>query len=137
MIAHFTASERCALNISRSALWVWWIPLVWIVSSPWVGFTGKPQWHRVHLVPLGDPSDKPRDVLANVLLFVPFGYSAAGRRSARSGFLFAIGAAAAVSLTAEASQLFSTQRYPSATDVSAAMVGAAIGAAFRKLIGLP
>ena len=118
------------------ALWVWWIPLVWAISSPWVGFTRHPQWHRVHFVPLTDPADKLRDVAANVLLFVPFGYSAARRRDAKSGFLFAIGAAAAVSLTAEASQLFSTKRYPSATDLSAAVVGAAIGAAWRKLVGL-
>jgi VanZ family protein len=118
-------------------LWVWWIPLVWAISSPWVGFTRHAQWHRVHLVPLTDPADKLRDVAANVLLFVPFGYSAAGRRNATSAFLFAIGAAAAVSLTAEASQLFSTKRYPSATDFSAAIVGSAVGVAFRKLVGLP
>jgi len=117
-------------------LWVWWIPVVWAISTPWVGFTTTPQWHRVHLVPLSDPADKPRDVIANVLLFVPFGYSAAGRRGTRSGFLFALGAAAAVSISAEASQLFSTQRYPSATDVAAAVVGSAIGAAFRKIVGL-
>jgi glycopeptide antibiotics resistance protein len=117
-------------------LWVWWIPVVWAISTPWVGFTSTPQWHRVHLVPLSDPADKARDVIANVLLFVPFGYSAAGRRGSPSGFLFALGAAAAVSLSAEASQLFSTQRYPSATDVAAAVVGSAMGAAFRKVIGL-
>lgn len=109
---------------------------MWAISSPWVGFTPHAQWHRVHFVPLADPADKFRDVAANVLLFVPFGYSAAGRRKAKSGFLFAIGAAAAVSMTAEASQLFSTKRYPSATDVSAAVVGSAIGAAWRKLVGL-
>ena len=115
---------------------MWWIPVVWVISSPWVGFTTQPQWHRVHFVPLTDPADKPRDVVANVLLFVPFGYSAAGRRAKGSGFLFALGAAAAVSLSAEASQLFSTERYPSATDVAAAIVGSALGAGVRKLVGL-
>ena len=90
----------------------------------------------MHFVPLTDPADKLRDVAANVLLFVPFGYSAAGRRNAKSGLLVAIGAAAAVSLTAEASQLFSTKRYPSATDLSAAIVGSTIGAAWRKLVAL-
>ena len=117
-------------------MWVWWIAVVWLISSPWVGFTGHPQWHRVHPVPFSDPADKVRDIAANMLLFVPFGYSAAGRRGSASGFLFAIGAAAAVSLSAEASQLFSTARYPSATDVCAALVGAAIGAAVRKLVAL-
>ena len=117
-------------------LWVWWIPVVWAISSPWVGFTRTPQWHRVHLVPLADPADNVGDVAANVLLFVPFGYSAAGRRHSRSGVLFALGAATLVSLSAEASQLFSTERYPSATDVAAAVVGSALGAGWRKLVGL-
>ena len=117
-------------------MWIWWIPLVWVVSSPWVGFTREPQWKRVHLIPFTDPADRIRDVAANVLLFIPFGYSAAGRRGVRSGFFFALGAAALVSVSAEASQLFSTKRYPSATDVSAAIAGSAIGAGWRKLIGL-
>lgn len=124
-----------ALRIPHSALWIWWIPLVWIISFPWAGFTPEPQWTRVHLIPFADPADRVRDLAANVLLFVPFGYSAAGRRTSRSGVAFALAAAAVVSLTAEASQLFSTQRYPSATDVSAAVAGSAIGAAWRKLIG--
>ena len=129
-------TSHSAFSIQNSALWVWWIPVVWAVSTPWLGFTTQPQWHRVHLVPFTDPADKARDIAANILLFVPFGYSAAGRRATRSGLLFALGAAAAVSISAEASQLFSTQRYPSATDVTAAVVGSAIGAAFRKLVEL-
>ena len=117
-------------------LWLYWIPLVWIISSPWVGFTPEPQWERVHLVPFSDPADKATDVIGNILLFVPFGYSAAGRRGAKRGILVAAAAAAAVSLFAEGSQLFSTERYPSATDVFAAIIGSSFGAAWRKLIGL-
>lgn len=124
------------MRIGRFSLWIWWIPLVWVISSPWVGFTREPQWNRVHLIPFADPADRIRDIAANVLLFVPFGYSAAGRRGARSGFVFALVAAAAVSVSAEASQLFSTARYPSATDVSAAIAGSAIGAGWRKRVGL-
>jgi glycopeptide antibiotics resistance protein len=116
-------------------LWVWWIPLVCAISAPWVGFTRQPQWGRVHLIPFTDPADDVKDLLANVLLFVPFGYSAAGRRGRGSGFAFAVAAAAAVSILAESTQLFSTQRYPSATDVSAAVAGSAIGAGWRKVIG--
>ena len=107
---------------------------MWAISTPWVGFTREPQWHRVHLVPFTDPADKPRDVFANVLLFVPFGYSAAGRRASPSGVVFALGAALLVSVSAEATQLFSTKRYPSATDVAAAVVGSAIGAVGRRFV---
>jgi glycopeptide antibiotics resistance protein len=119
-----------------SPLWWYWIPLVWIISSPWVGFTREPQWKRVHLVPFSDPADSVTDVVGNVLLFVPFGYSAARRPGAIRSIAFAATAAAAVSVAAEASQLFSTERYPSATDVLMAVTGAALGAGWRKLIGL-
>ena len=122
--------------MARVPLWGLWIPLVWIVSAPWVGFTREPQWQRVHPVPFSDPADKLTDVIGNVLLFVPFGYSAARRPGALRGIAFAAVAAAGVSIVAEASQLFSTERHPSATDVVMAMTGAAFGGAWRKLIGL-
>lgn len=105
-------------------LWAWWIPLVWAISLPWAGLTRHPQWSRVHLVPFTDPADRPRDMLANIALFVPFGYSLARQRR----WPVVLIAAAGVSLTAEATQLFGTVRYPSATDVTAAVIGAAAGA---------
>ena len=43
-------------------------------------------------------------------------------------------AAIAVSLIAETTQLFSTRRYPSATDVWAAWTGTPIGAAWRGIV---
>jgi len=98
------------------------------VSLPWIGFTPEPQWRRVHLVPLTDPADKFRDVAANILLFLPFGYLVARRRPAASALGTACGFAAVLSVSAEATQLFSTERYPSATDVSAAIVGSLAGA---------
>jgi glycopeptide antibiotics resistance protein len=68
-------------------------------------------------------------MVLNVTLFVPFGYSLARRR----GRVFVVLAAAGVSAGAEATQLFSTLRYPSATDLTAAVIGAAIGAAWRRV----
>jgi len=112
-------------------LWCWWILLVWFVSFPWFGFTRIPQWTRVHAVPFGDPADKLRDVGANILLFIPFGYSIAGRRGVIAALAVGAATAAAVSVSAEATQLFSTRRYPSATDVASAVAGAIVGAALR------
>ena len=109
-------------------LWFLWIPLVWFISFPWFGFTFQPQWNRVNLIPLADPSDRPRDVVANLLLFVPFGFSAARRRTPAQALARAAGLAAVVSISAEAMQLFSTTRYPSATDVAAAILGSLAGA---------
>jgi glycopeptide antibiotics resistance protein len=112
-------------------VWCWWILVVLFVSFPWFGFTRVPQWKRVHTVPFGDPADKLRDVGANVLLFVPFGYSIAGRKGALAALALSVATAALVSGAAEATQLFSTRRYPSATDIASGVLGAAGGAALR------
>lgn len=109
-------------------LWLLWIPFVWFISFPWIGFTLDPQWDRVHLIPFTDEGDKPRDIIANFLLFVPFGYSVARRRTPARALARAAGLAAVVSISAEAMQLFSTERYPSATDVSVALLGSVVGA---------
>ena len=104
-------------------LWVWWIPVVWVVSVP-LGFTPTPQWDRVHLMPFSDPADKVTDLAANLLLFVPFGYSFVRRPRALVWLPLAAGVVSAI---AEISQLFSTVRYPSGTDVVYAIAGALAG----------
>ncbi|HJR58189.1 MAG TPA: VanZ family protein [Vicinamibacterales bacterium] len=109
-------------------LWLVWFVLVWVVSFSWVGFTPAPQWGRVHWVPFSDPADKFRDVFANILLFFPFGFLVARRRPGARGLMTIIALALAISVSAEAMQLFSTVRHPSATDVTAAVWGAVAGA---------
>ena len=117
-------------GLRRAPFWCWWIGVVWIVSFPWVGRATTPQWHRVHWIPFGDPADKLSDVVANVILFVPFGYSLADRGRKASIVRICL-LAAAVSIGGEALQLYSTTRYPSATDVTCAVLGAVAGRAFR------
>jgi glycopeptide antibiotics resistance protein len=115
-------------GLRRVPLWVWWIALTWLISLPWRGFTLEPQWSRVHWIPFTDPADRPRDFVLNVLFFVPFGYSFGRTRRWHAVALIA----ALVSLSAEATQLFGTVRYPSATDVTAAVIGAVLGALFAR-----
>jgi glycopeptide antibiotics resistance protein len=112
-------------------LWLWWIAVVLAISFPWSGLVSSPQWDRVHPIPFTDPADRPRDFLANIVLFIPFGYSY-GRRGP---VWRAVAIAAAVSVTAEATQLFSTTRFPSATDITAALTGSALGAVAATLFG--
>jgi VanZ family protein len=124
-------------HAKRVPLWIWWIPVVWVISFPWGDLTRSPQWHRVHPLPFSDPADELWDLSANLLLFVPFGYSFVRSRR-RPAVIGAMLAAAAVSITAEASQLFSTDRFPSGTDVAAAVVGSLAGAVWavgRKRAG--
>jgi glycopeptide antibiotics resistance protein len=110
-------------------LWVWWVPVVMAISLPWSGLVSSPQWDRVHMIPFTDPADRPRDFVANIALFVPFGCLYGRRRSVWG----AVAVAAALSVTAEATQLFSTTRFPSATDITAALAGAALGVAASSL----
>jgi glycopeptide antibiotics resistance protein len=114
-------------------LWWWWSAVVLLVSAPWIGFTTEPQWDRINFVPFRDPGDKPRDVIANVLMFVPFGYSCFKWRVGGGRFAATLALAVAVSLLAEVTQLFSTLRNPSATDVTMAALGASLGAMWRWL----
>lgn len=109
-------------------LWLTWFAIVCFVSLPWIGFSTRPQWHRVQWIPFLDPADKVSDFLLNALLFVPFGFLLGWRARSGSALLLSALMAASISISAEATQLFSTRRFPSATDVAAAVLGALLGA---------
>ena len=113
----------------RIPLWFWWVLVIWLVCLPWPGMA--PQANSdVQLVPFAGPADRPRDVIANVLLFLPLGYLFAVAHP-RRGYATLLTAAAAVSLTAEALQLLSPARFPSATDVVVNTGGAFLGGWWR------
>jgi glycopeptide antibiotics resistance protein len=117
-------------------LWMWWVLVVIAVSGPWYGVVREPQWGRVTWIPFHGFEDKPRDIAANFLLFVPFGWSFAASRPSWRRVAATIGWAAAVSLAVEIPQLFYRLRDPSATDVLMAMCGAAAGSiAFQAFHG--
>lgn len=111
-----------------------WLVVIFVVSLPWIGFTPEPQWNRLYWIPFTDPQDKPGDLVANVALFVPFGYWFARdiRHRARR-LAYIVLTALAVSVAAETPQLFSTLRNPSATDVCYAVAGACAGAIAQLL----
>jgi hypothetical protein len=86
-----------------------------------------PSTERVLLTPVG--SEAVRDVLLNLVLFVPLGFllERTGRGSLRVWQVVAAGVA--VSMAIEATQLFLPDRWTTATDVLANGLGTAIGAA--------
>jgi glycopeptide antibiotics resistance protein len=112
---------------ARWALWKWWVLIVLLISGPWFGFVPCPQWWDVNWLPFADPADKPKDLLQNVLLYVPFGWSYASGRPGRKALAGAIALAMIISIVAESTQLFSIDRYPSTTDVLMALLGTALG----------
>ena len=107
--------------------WPFWILVVAVASGPWFGIVREPQSPRVTWIPFHGFEDKPRDMLVNFMLFVPFGWSFVTSRPGAAGILLATVAAAAVSLSVEIPQLFFRLRDPSATDVVMALCGAAAG----------
>ena len=107
--------------------WPFWILVVVAASGPWFGVVSEPQWDRVTWIPFTGFGDKPQDMIVNVLLYVPFGWSFVKNRVPRARVRDAMIAAALVSIAVEIPQLFYRLRDPSTTDVVMAIVGAAAG----------
>jgi glycopeptide antibiotics resistance protein len=109
--------------------WQVWILLIVVVSGPWFGLTRTPQWDRVTWVPFTGAEDKPRDAIANLILFVPLGWTLYSRRPDARGAALAVAAGCATSVAVESMQLFCVLRDPSATDVLMNTCGTAAGVA--------
>jgi glycopeptide antibiotics resistance protein len=116
--------------VRRIPLWFWWVLVIWLVCLPWPGMAPQAD-SGVQWVPFAGAADRPRDVIANVLLFLPFGYLFAVAHP-RRGYALVVATAALISLTAESVQLLSPARYPSATDVVVNTAGAFLGAWFHR-----
>lgn len=107
--------------------WQWWFLIVVAVSGPWFGIVGEPQWQRVTWMPFHGLDDKPRDMAANLLMWIPFGLTFARDRRGAGRLGIVVLASLGLSLVAEVPQLFYRLRDPSATDVVMAMCGSAAG----------
>ena len=103
---------------------VLWVVLWAYVATPWRSFQPRPSLENVQLVPFADGSV--RGNVLNVLAFVPLGII--GSSLGWSAGVVALTGASASGIT-ETLQLFSTRRYPSATDFLLNTTGALIGIA--------
>jgi glycopeptide antibiotics resistance protein len=103
-----------------------WIALILLIVVPWTMFVGHIEGHRVSWVPFSPPL-RIRDIVANVLLYVPFGYLCVRRRTP-GGVVDAALWALLLSVATEGTQLFSHGRFPSATDVVCNTFGSFVGA---------
>jgi len=130
-----TAAVACLSLVDRrqhrGALAVWSAALL-LVTLPLADFQPRANWQHVAWIPFESPPFKWSDVIANVILYVPFGY-AATRTWASSGVWRAAAAAALLSTFAELSQLFSVTRIPSTTDIVCNVTGAALGVLIAQL----
>jgi glycopeptide antibiotics resistance protein len=99
-------------------------------------------WSKVAWIPFVSPPLKASDIVANVLLYVPFGYFgaktlswlplkiAAETRIPTWQWLAPLTAAALLSLATETVQLYSHRRFPSATDLTCNIAGSTLGLYF-------
>ena len=114
--------------------------LAWLASAlaicgaetmPWSNFQGHSHWARVCWIPFRD-HQLPGfwlDVCENVLLVVPFGFTAihAKERKTAGTALEIIVFAFVLMASGELFQVFCHNRFPTMTDVTSGTVGALIG----------
>lgn len=112
---------------ARSRLVVWTVVVVAAVV-PWIGWTDHAHWDRIQWVPFSGVY-RLRDVVLNVLFYVPIGVFYVQRRPGRAravaeATLYGL----ALSALTEFSQVFSHGRFPSVTDLVTNVAGAWLGA---------
>jgi glycopeptide antibiotics resistance protein len=109
--------------------------VLWLVgwaffSLPWTTFTSDPAIARINWIPF---HTRARDQVLNLAYYIPLGVLAVG-----AGFTPAAvtGAGILLSATTEVAQVFSTDRYPSTTDLvlnsAGTFIGAAVAVAARR-----
>lgn len=109
-------------------LLVAWVAVLVAILVPWGDITDHTHWRKVTWIPFA-PRLRPFDIAANVLLFVPYGvlWRRARFETRWMGRPTAVLSATVLSVGAEAVQLYSHWRFPSATDVVTNVVGVLVG----------
>lgn len=125
----------------RAITLVWTGVIVLFGILPLSNFVGHSHWEYIKWVPTLDDLHSPHylldigmDIVANTLLFVPFGYLFASSISGRTkkNFLLIGGAAAVLSCGIEFFQVYCHSRFPSVLDVIFNVLGSLIGIAMTN-----
>ena len=98
--------------------------------APWASWTDHSHWDRIEWIPL-TRNVRLRDVVLNVLFYVPLGYFFVTARwvpPATRRILLAALFGFVLSVVTETTQVFSHGRFPGMTDVATNTTGALIGA---------
>lgn len=105
-----------------------WVGLICFAVVPWWSYQDHAHWARVRWVPFVSPPIRARDLIVNLLMYVPLGWwgSRVGRGTTLGRVVLG---AALLSCATEFSQVFSHGRYPSLTDVVCNVAGALVGGA--------
>jgi glycopeptide antibiotics resistance protein len=109
------------------------VAVILLIAFPWYSFQGHAHWGHVRWIPFVSPPVSLRDMVLNVLLFMPFGAALTHRlRGWRPAPVIAVAAALALALSAETAQVYSHGRIPSTTDLITNVAGAGAGAILAR-----
>jgi glycopeptide antibiotics resistance protein len=108
--------------------------VVLIAAVPWGDFVGHSHWTRVVWVPFLTRRLRLPDIGLNLLLCAPIGGFSG--RLFRRPLLSAFGLSLLLSLAGELTQVYSHNRFPSATDVTCNVAGAVVAAAVTQRLRL-
>jgi glycopeptide antibiotics resistance protein len=122
-------------SLGASIAFLVWSAVIVATTVPWTDLVGHTHWRKVQWVPFRSPPVKAVDVIVNVLLYLPFGYTWRRARTSRARLWHAAALAFSLSLAIEWSQLYSHSRFPSVQDVLCNVGGAWVGAWLATRIG--
>ena len=109
-----------------------WIVAIVALVVPWRSWQDHAHWDRIRWVPFVSAPVTVRDVIGNILLYVPFGYFGYSHSRGRAWLIG--GGAVILSCTTESWQIWSHGRFPSVQDVLMNIAGAAAGIALARSI---
>lgn len=113
--------------MTASIAFVAWSAVVVAATVPWTDLVGHAHWRKVQWIPFFSPPVKAIDIIVNVLLYVPFGYTWMRASPFRVRLWHAAALAFVLSFAVESSQLYSHSRFPSVQDVLCNVCGAWVG----------
>jgi glycopeptide antibiotics resistance protein len=99
--------------------------IVNVTMWPWSTFVGHSHWRLVEWVPFSH-GVRPLDIIANLVLFVPFGWALAVGRARRAMPLIVL-AGALLSMSIELLQVYCHGHFPTSTDVLTNTCGTWLG----------
>jgi glycopeptide antibiotics resistance protein len=112
-----------------------WVAVILAVVVPWSAWQDHSHWEGVNWIPFSaEIADvKLRDAVANLALYIPFGYLLVTHHARGWAAVWIAGLGALIlSLGTEYAQVYSHGRYPSMTDVVMNGLGGVVGALLAK-----